>query len=350
MWISKKSLFNFITAFEEDNKIAPEFKLNYLRRVNLTRLLNLTIMMFNPLGLPEELNKMDMERWTQLIGYSFFMKVKDKYFVSRCCLVEEPTTNYQPKHVTIDNPELFKLYPEARKSIYEDGVDGIILRNDWYLMGLYDILNLGATQTAHADLTIIKKLIDMRLNKVFTAESDEEVESLNTLFSDVANGENVNAVISNNLYKKSIDGVDNIQPNNVKDVIEFEQYVDSKTLMKVGIDANYNMKRESLNENELKANDDALLPLIDNMFEVRKIDYDKINKLYPELKLSVELTSSWYKLYNEIKIELDNAKAELEKTKAETINDDAKFDSNESDAKKEEVEAEVKKEEGVENV
>ena len=50
--------------------------------------------------------------------------------------------------------------------------------------------------------------------------------------------------------------------------------------IEVGLNDNYNMKRESLNENEIEANADTLTTLNDDMFKCRKAGIDKVNELW----------------------------------------------------------------------
>ena len=58
------------------------------------------------------------------------------------------------------------------------------------------------------------------------------------------------------------------------------------------MNANYNMKRESINSNESQLNNDFLLPFIDQMYFERKKSIDKINDKYG-LNIVVEFNSSW---------------------------------------------------------
>jgi hypothetical protein len=52
------------------------------------------------------------------------------------------------------------------------------------------------------------------------------------------------------------------------------------------------MKRESINSGESQLNNDALLPLVDNMLKCRQDGFDKVNKKYGT-NIKVELNSSW---------------------------------------------------------
>ena len=61
------------------------------------------------------------------------------------------------------------------------------------------------------------------------------------------------------------------------------------------------MKRESINSNEAQLNEDALLPLVDDMLECRRLAIEKINTMFGT-NIQVYLDSSWED--NQIELEL----------------------------------------------
>ena len=63
------------------------------------------------------------------------------------------------------------------------------------------------------------------------------------------------------------------------------------------------MKRESINSNEAQLNEDALLPLVDDMLMCRQQALEKVNNMFGT-NISVELDSSWED--NEIELELEH--------------------------------------------
>ena len=66
-------------------------------------------------------------------------------------------------------------------------------------------------------------------------------------------------------------------------------------------------------------NQDALLPFINQMLECRKMACDEMNKLFG-LDVSVELSSSWKKINDEVKESLKQMKLDTEGLKAEIEN------------------------------
>ena len=80
------------------------------------------------------------------------------------------------------------------------------------------------------------------------------------------------------------------------------------------------MKRESLNDDEIAANEDTLKPLIDDMLEQRQKGIDEVNKMF-NLNITVSLNSSWED--NEIELELEHQdKAENNEMTDEELHED----------------------------
>ena len=105
--------------------------------------------------------------------------------------------------------------------------------------------------------------------------------------------------------------------NYIKDLIELRQYIYANWYIELGINANYNMKRESLSKNEVAVNEDALTPLIDSMLNCRKKAIEEINTLFNQ-NIEVELNSSWWKIDKEIDLEIKGQEAEIEATEKES--------------------------------
>src|SRR5699024_6008075 len=62
----------------------------------------------------------------------------------------------------------------------------------------------------------------------------------------------------------------------------------------VGIDLNFNMKRERLNSGEVSQNAEMLFPLVNNMFRNRKEGIEKLNEKF-NLSVTFDYGSIWKK-------------------------------------------------------
>jgi len=96
----------------------------------------------------------------------------------------------------------------------------------------------------------------------------------------------------------------------IPQMIELTQYIKASALNEIGLNANYNMKKERITEQEYTLNIDALMPFAENMLNCRKKAVEKINKMYG-LNIEVSLNSVW---------ETNQAELESETTLADMKN------------------------------
>ena len=114
-------------------------------------------------------------------------------------------------------------------------------------------------------------------------EDVEEGRKLGVILGDSWIDENGNVKVYD--YRKA-------QTNDIKDVMELQQYLKASFWNDIGIQANYNMKREAINGNEAGMNEESLKPFVDDMLECRKEAIEKINKQFG-LNITVRFSSSW---------------------------------------------------------
>ena len=91
--------------------------------------------------------------------------------------------------------------------------------------------------------------------------------------------------------------------------------------MVFGLNANANMKRESINDAEIKADDKTMIPLIDMMLDEETKGWEKVNKMFG-LNVKVKLNDVWKKMKDEV----------VKEPKEETMNEKVEEgDNNETD-------------------
>lgn len=102
----------------------------------------------------------------------------------------------------------------------------------------------------------------------------------------------------------------------ITQLIELIQYYKASMYNELGLNANYNMKRERLNLGEVSMNVDVLLPYVDNMLKERQNAVEKINEMF-DTEISVKLASSWgleRDNYNALAADLETAKKDPDPT------------------------------------
>ena len=265
-------------------------------------MLNRTQSMFKWDGLPDTIPQRDLELIIQCNGCAAFYKYNGELYAFSGGLGGEPNPYYMPTIFTISNPAL-KLSVNA-----EINKDCIIVPNDAMYLGLLPLFSKYAASLTENELSIMVALINSRIPALISSDNDGATKSAEKYIADIKDGKL--GVIASQAF---FDGI-KTQPygatsnsNTITNLIESQQYIRATWFNDLGLNANYNMKRESINSGESQLNDDALLPLIDNMLECRKIAVDKINAMF-ETSISVDLASAW----KDNEIELENAQQETD--------------------------------------
>ena len=251
-------------------------------------MLNRTQVMFDYKRLPDTIPSRNLEIMLQLNGNIFFTKVNGDYYVFTGGLGGEPDVYYEHTIYTVANPAL-----KFSKNL-EIGKDGVLIRSDSYGVGLLPMFKKYAALMAENEITMRIADINSRIMFLLSAADDRTKASAEKFIEDVKDGKL--SVISDNAFIESLKLLPAATQNSVRltDLIEFEQYLRAGWFNDLGINANYNMKRESISPNEAQLNDDALLPLVDDMLEMRRLGIEEVNKMYG-LDIEVNLASSWLK-------------------------------------------------------
>lgn len=266
-----------------------------LVRSYIAYMLTRTLTIFEYDNLPDTIPKKDFELITQIVGYTTISEVDGKLYAFYGGLGGIPNEYYLPTLSVVANPYL-KL-----SKVYEIGKNCEVILNDSMYVGLTPMFDKYANLIADVDISIRFATINTRIPMLAVAEDDNVAKSVNELFEKVEKGENLKSIIApNSLSEDTFKTREYFKQNtNIKDLIELRQYLLGCWYNDLGIQSNFNMKRESLNENEIGMNLDALVPLIDNMLEERKKGWERVNEHYGT-NVSVKLSKLWLKIRNEI--------------------------------------------------
>ena len=275
-----------------------------------------TSQMFEYKNLPETIPQRELELIIQFCRVAIFTKKEDKLFVFYGGLGGQPNEYYQPTQAIVSNPYLkFSSVLDLDDYIKsEKEVDAVIVWNDSAHMGMFPLFSQYAELLAECDLTTRYALINKRFMNILTADDDNTKSSIETMFQNVEKGTGFGIIVTKNLINElNVTGIDmGIKGSmDLKDINETKQYILGSFYNDIGLNANFNMKRESINESEADLNEDALLPLTDDMLQCRKIGVKAINKLFGT-SIEVDYSSSWKKLREEIKQREELADAEIE--------------------------------------
>lgn len=284
---------------------------------NVTYMLMKTLSMFKWSGLPDTIPQRTLELYLQLNGHTGFYKYEDNLYVLQGGLGGVPDPNYMPTIYTVANPAL-KLDKDLK--INEDC---IIMSNDDMYYGLYPLMCKYGTGLAENELSLFIGSILSRIPSLISAGDDTAYESAKKFLKDIEDGK-LGAIAENEF----LEGV-KVQPagsasnRNITQLIEYEQYLRAGFFNEIGLNANYNMKRESINSNESQLNDDMLYPMIDNMLKCRKEGIERVNTMFGT-DISVEFNSSWKDNADEKEALLDQLEEDQEPPAEETQDQEPK--------------------------
>ena len=242
--------------------------------------------MFEYDGLPETIEKRYMLRQLFTAGHIFVTKAGDELYSFVGYWGGEPNAYYVPTLYTVANP-----YLKFNKTC-KIGTDGVLILNDSSAAGLLGILTRYAVLLAENDVSFRLASINARRHSTISAGDDKTFASAQKYLDDLEEGKL--AVIAENSFLEGVkvqaDGRDGNQP--ITDLIELEQYIRATMYNEIGLNANYNMKREAINSNESQLNKDALFPLVENMLEEQRKGWEAVNAMYGT-NISVRLASAW---------------------------------------------------------
>lgn len=250
-----------------------------------------TQMIFEWTGLPDTIPAKFMELMLQVNGYSCIAKHNDELYAFYGGLGGYPDPYYQPTQCVVANPAL------NFSKTFEIGKDCVLMRNDVLMLGLLPLFRRYATAMVENDISFRMASINTRISALVTAPDDNTKEAAEEYFHKIEDGEL--GAIGDNPFLEGIKA----QPysNSLRtftDLIEYQQYLKASWYNEIGLNANYNMKREKLSTTESQMNNDALLPLVDQMLRSRQEAAEQINEMFGT-DIHVEFASSWEKLVQE---------------------------------------------------
>ena len=278
-----------------------------------------TNQMFEYSGLPDTIPEYMLELYLQLNGHVCITEVKGNLYALPGGLGGAPDPYYRPTLYVLANPGLGfsaslsienHLPPYAKQDTQGKCV---LVKNDTNIRGLFYLFSRYATELAENDVSIRCAQINSRQQTFITAETDSQIASANAYLDNIEKGK-ITAVGG----KSFLDGINSTNvsvqgANSIIQLIELQQYLKASWYNEIGLNANFNMKREYLSEEELRASTDVLLPLIDDMLRCREDAIEVVNSIYGT-SISVKKNSAWENKQKELDTAQEQADADVEAT------------------------------------
>lgn len=271
-------------------------------------MLNRLSMMFKYTGeKPDSLDTNYLERYLLYYGKAVIARADDgQLYAFFGDWGGKPGAYYYPTEFIVANPYL-KFYKTLKI-----GVDCVLIKNDSLGLGLKRLIEKHSTMLAENNLSRVLAEYNSRIQDLFVGEDDKTKASAELFLQHVIEGKlgviSSNAMLDSfNAYRQTSAGGSSILP-----LIEHHQYIKSELLQDLGIDSNWNGKREAVNSAETALNQDYLMPLVDDMRRCREEGMEEASRIFPELNLKPEFDSTWFFNNKETEVELDNLEAEGE--------------------------------------
>ena len=231
-----------------------------LQKQIIAQMLNKTITIFKYGNLPETITDKDIEIITQVNGYSIWKEVDGKLYVFYGSLGGEPNPYYLPTIAIIANPA---LRYNASLKIDEECV---VMLNDYLYTGLMPLFNKYGSLLTEADISLKYAIINARVPALLQSDNDNTYKCAQEFFSKIEKGDGYGIIASKEFFE-GIKSQDFYKQPYIKDLIESIQYIKASWYNEIGLNSQFNMKREALNSAESTLNDDILHPTINVMLQ-----------------------------------------------------------------------------------
>lgn len=279
-------------------------------RQYVSYMLDRTNSMFQWTGLPETIPQYLLEVYLQVFGYAAFIELDElkaidypyklKFapglYVMFGGIGGERDIYYRPRLFVGSNPRLRNSVNATivYSSEEAESVDQpcVLMRNDTNYMGLIPLFNRYAKQMVENDISIRSAQINARAQVGIATSSSKDAESARKYLDGLESGKL--ATIAEHAFLEGITvaNVGTQSANVIIQLIELQQYLKASWFNDLGLNANFNMKREYISREEIGSQTDVLLPLVDDMLESRRIACDLINSVFGT-NISVEKNSAW---------------------------------------------------------
>lgn len=218
-----------------------------------------------------------------LTGHIAAIRHKGEIYMTDARLGGERDVNFYPKRVIGANPVIGSIDLERGvdgEVIYLTPFDKIPVFNEGFTEGgLFQLISIAASLLADNICSLNCAQINGRVQAIVTAEDSQIAKSAEIVLKDLYAGKPYK-VLTDELYKHiHVNPIaSSVHAKQLIELIETQQYIRAQFWNSIGIDANYNMKRERLNEAEINSNFTALKVPVTTMLATLNEGFDSANK------------------------------------------------------------------------
>lgn len=259
--------------------------------------------MFDYKNLPSTIKKQDIEKYLLLNGHCVFTKEENNFYVFNGTF--SGTENvYHKLHKYLVNNIALNLNKEYET---ENNSDCVLIENDSERQGFFHLFSKYGIMLNDCEISLNMLSILNRIPYLITSADSKTKSNAELFLNKIKNGDF--SIIADNAFLESIKSIplNNSSNNQINNLMELTQYIKANAFNSIGLNANWNSKRERLNTSEISLNEDSLTPLIQNMIYSREQAIKNINEKY-DLDIVVELSNVWKQKEQEIKTSIADLK------------------------------------------
>ena len=244
-------------------------------------------------GLPDTIPQKWLENYLLVNGSCVWVKNGDDLIVTRAGIGGKPDVYYIPTECIVANPYMNQV--DGNRTYTRD-VDCVLMVNDTYAQGLLPLLKKYCSMLVENEITMSIADIMSRATIILSAADDNTKESAELFIKHLLEGKldvigESPFLVGNQDRALTVNQLSNSAAI-LTDLIEYQQYIKAGLYNELGLQSNYNMKRESINSGESQLNEDMLHPLIDNMLNERQQALEKVNSMFGT-NITVRFNSAW---------------------------------------------------------
>ena len=256
--------------------------------------------MFKYEGLPDTIQAKWFEHYLLCNGNCIIARVNDDLYALTGGMGNDATPYYIPAGYIVANPWLKTEDGTLSKQYWTETIDingerheqdAVLVFNDTYSQGVLPLLNRYCSQLVENDISLNIADILARATINISASDDKTKASAELYLKRLRDGQL--GVMSEQAFIEGLNVREfHYVAQSITPLIEYHQYIKASLFNELGLNSNYNMKRESINSNESQLNDDMLHPLIDDMLKERREGVARVNEFFgTDIKVSFD--SAW---------------------------------------------------------
>ena len=244
-------------------------------------------------GLPDTIPQKWLENYLLVNGSCVWVKNGEDLVVTRAGIGGKPDVYYIPTECIVANPYMNQT--DGNRTYTRD-VDCVLMVNDTYAQGLLPLLKKYCSMLVENEITMSIADIMSRATIILSAADDNTKDSAELFIKHLLEGKldvigESPFLVGNQDRALTVNQLSNSAAI-LTDLIEYQQYIKAGLYNELGLQSNYNMKRESINAGESQLNEDMLHPLIDNMLTERQQALEKVNAMFGT-NITVRFNSAW---------------------------------------------------------